>query len=596
MKRHTYEAGIVGNCAYSALIQKDTRVVWMCLPKFDSSFIFGRLLDEKKGGQFAVLPTEGAKKLHFSQQYLNNTNILETTVTSKEGSYKVTDFAPRFYLYGRYFKPLMLFRKIEKLSGQPHIRVICQPVAEYGAYLLTASMGSNHIRYHGLGESLRLTSTVPLTYLLEGRSFVLESVKYLALSYGPPLEAPLEETCENFLRRTTDYWRDWVMGISVPRLHQLPFIRSALTLKLHQYEDTGAVIASATMALPEAPHAGRNWDYRYCWMRDTYYTMHVLGSIGHYEELEKYFQYLLNIAREHRRYRPLYRVNGQPILEEKVLDLEGYQGNKPVRLGNQASEHIQNDAYGQVLLALLPLYSDKRLQQHYQEMPYGLVEEALDMIAKTMDEQDAGLWEFRNQAGWHCYTYLFHWAGAYAAEKISKIIGNKRIAQKARRLYQAASKKIEACYVHAKKGYAQKINSTEMDASTLQLITMGYLRGNTTRAKQHLRALEKELQAKGSLFYRYRHADDFGTPKSTFLICAFWHVEALACVGEVERALEQFEQLLTYGNHLGLMSEDIDEQDGSQWGNFPQVYSHVGLISALARIDKHMDVPLFQIP
>ena len=595
MRRHTYEAGIVGNCAYSALIQKDTRVVWMCLPKFDSSFIFGKLLDEEKGGEFAILPSESAKRVSFSQQYIENTNILETTVSSSEGSYRVTDFAPRFYLYNRYHKPLMLFRKIERLQGQPRVRVVCQPVAEYGAYRLTSSMGSNHIRYHGAGDSLRLTSSVSLSYLLSEQSFVLEDTKYLALTYGVPLEAPLEATSNEFLQKTTEYWRSWVMSISAPKIHQEVFIRSALTLKLHQYEDTGAVIASTTMGLPEAPNTGRNWDYRYCWMRDTYYTMHVLGAIGHYEELERYFRYLLNISREKSRYRPLYSVSGTPTPSEVILDLKGYKGNSPVRLGNQASEHIQNDAYGQVLLALLPLYSDRRLQIHYREMPYGLMEEALDMIAKTMEEKDAGLWEFRNQAGWYCYTYLFHWAGAHAAERISSIVNQKRIKLKAKILQRAAEEKIEACYCAEKKGYAQKIGSTELDASTLQLITMGYFRGNVSRAKAHLFALEKELQAPGGLFYRYRHADDFGTPKTTFLVCAFWHVEALACVGEIDRAIEQFEKLLSYSNHLGLMSEDVDEKDGSQWGNFPQVYSHVGLISALSRIDKHMDSPLFLI-
>lgn len=594
--RHEYAAGIIGNCAYSALVQKDTRVLWMCWPGFDSSFVFGALLDKKSGGEFAILPAEDAQKVQFVQQYRENTNILETIVKSHTGSYKVTDFAPRFYLYGRYFKPLMLFRKIEKLQGQPRIRVICRPVGEYGKWKLTASMGSNHIRYHGLEDSLRLTANIPLTYLMEERSFVLEHTKYLVLTYGPPLEAPLEETAEHFLRQTTAYWYKWVRGIAVPRIHQVPFIRSALVLKLHQFEDTGAVIASTSMALPEAPQAGRNWDYRYCWMRDAYYTMQAFGSIAHFEELERYFQYLLNIARDGGRYRPLYRINGKPVFEETTLDLQGYRGNQPVRLGNQASDHIQNDVYGQVLLALLPLYSDQRLQNHYRELPYNLVEEALNMISKTMEEKDAGLWEFRNQMGWHCYTYLFHWAGAHAAEKIAHIVGNKRIAHKAERLQKAAAKKIEACYVKKKGGYAQKIGTTEMDASTLQLITMGYLKGDTSRSQKHLKALEKELQAPKGLFYRYRHADDFGLPKTTFLICAFWHVEALVCVGEIERALSQFEQLLTYSNHLGLFSEDVDEKNGSQWGNFPQAYSHIGLISAVARIDKRMDAPSFLLP
>ena len=568
----------------------------MCLPRFDSSFIFGGLLDKEKGGNFSIQPARDDVKAKYTQKYLHNTNILETEVESSDGIYRVTDFAPRFYLYGRYFKPLMLFRKVERLKGQPRIRVICRPVGEYAKYQLASSMGSNHIRYHGLDDSLRLTANISMSYLLEEQPFILERTKYLALTYGPPLEAPLEETTEQFLRQTTMYWRKWVMNVALPNMHQAPFIRSALVLKLHQYEDTGAVIASATMGLPEAPGAGRNWDYRYCWVRDTYYTMQVMNSLGHFEELERYFQYLLNIWKENDRYRPLYRINGQPILKEETLDLEGYQSNQPIYLGNQASDHIQNDAYGQVLLALLPLYADQRLRASYKDVPHVLVREALGMIAKTIKEPDAGLWEFRNQVGLHCYTALFHWAGAQAAEKIASIIGDRSLATQSKHLQKIAAEQIEKCYVKEKQGYAQQIGSKEMDASTLQLITMQYLPWRSKRAQLHLRALEKELSANHSLFYRYKHVDDFGAPKTTFLLCAFWHVEALARVRETDKALAHFEQLLSYSNHLGLYSEDVDEADGSQWGNFPQVYSHVGLISSLMQITRSMDKPAFLIP
>lgn len=595
MAKHQYRAGIIGNCAYNALVQEDTQVVWMCLPRFDSSFIFGSWLDKNKGGEFSIMPAERDARVRYEQKYIRNTNVLETRVETAEGSYRVTDFAPRFYLYGRYFKPLMMFRKIERLSGHPRIRVICKPVGEYGARPLKASIGSNHIRYHGLRDSLRLTSDIPLSYLLDEQDFVLDQTKYLALCYGPPLEAPLDDTAEQFLRKTTDYWHTWVMHVLAPNIHQESFIRSTLALKLHQYEDTGAVIASTTMGLPEAMGAERNWDYRYCWMRDTYYTMHAMSELGHFEEVECYFQYVLNIVKENKRYQPLYRISGQPLNKEEVLDLHGYQGNRPVYLGNQAAEHIQNDAYGQVLLALLPLYYDQRLRDNYKDLTHMVIREALDMIEETIDEPDAGLWEFRNQVGMHCYTALFHWAGAHAAEKIASIIMDQAMVKKAKRLQQLSAQHIEACYSQQKKGYVQQAGSVHMDASTLQLINMKYLPSDSARAKEHLQALEKELMAEKGLFYRYKHADDFGVPKTTFLLCAFWHVEALACVGSIDRALECFEHLLHYGNHLGLFSEGVNELDGSQWGNFPQVYSHVGLITSLIRISRSIDKPAFLV-
>jgi GH15 family glucan-1,4-alpha-glucosidase len=365
-------------------------------------------------------------------------------------------------------------------------------------------------------------------------------------------------------------------------------------LKIHQYEDTGAIIAATTTSLPESPGSTRNWDYRYCWMRDTYYTLNAFNNIGHFEESEKYFHYILNTTiEETNRYQPLYGITGKKALIETELNLKGYQGNQPVRLGNDAYTHVQNDVYGQVLISLLPLYSDKRIIFTERFDSSELVSKTLDMIEKTFDETDAGLWEFRNLRQHHCYTYLFHWTGCSAAVKIAHVIGDKAMGEKAARLQKRSKEMIEKCYVPSKKGYAQAVGVDRMDASTLQLIMMKYLDGNTQQAKDHLIALEKELHAKNGLFYRYKHQDDFGAPETTFLICAFWYVEALACVGRLDEAVKYFENILSYSNHVGLLSEDVNEKDGSMWGNFPQAYSHVGLLNAASRIARKIDKPDF---
>ena len=598
MARHEYRAGLVGNCAYNALVAENTEVLWMCLPRFDASFLFGSLLDVKKGGRFSVQPEEGnkeggKKKTRYQQAYIEHTNVLETTVRAEGGCYQVTDFAPRFRLYDRHFKPLMFVRILRPVEGFVRIKVRCEPVGDYGERQLSSSHGSNHVRYHGLDDALRLTTNIPLLYITEQQNFVLEETKYLVLTYGLPLEAPLEETANHFLKKTIDYWTGWVRHISVPRLYQSAFIRSALVLKLHQYEDTGAVIASASMGLPEAPATPRTWDYRYCWIRDAHYTMKVFESIGHFEELERYFTYVLNLKREHGRYRPLYRISGEVLEGEKELPLSGYMNYGPVRLGNQATEHIQNDVYGQVLLALLPLYTDERFKQHYRRMPQGLVEDLLSSIERTLDEEDAGLWEFRQQKGLYCYTQLFHWAGAHAVQQMATVLKLNPLIRRAQRIQIAATKHIESCYVPEKGGYGRHPNDPRMDASTLQLITMGYLTDDRKKARAHLATIERELHAGKGLFYRYRHADDFGTPKTTFLVCAFWYAEALACLGMLDEARSHVEQLLGYANLHGLFSEDVDVTDGSQWGNFPQVYSHVGLLSALIRIDGLLQGPRF---
>ena len=592
MAKHIYNSGVIGNCAYIAHVDVNTNVNWMCWPRFDDSFIFGSLLDEEKGGNFSLLPPD--ENYTSNQYYIENTNVLCTEISYDEGTYRITDFAPRFYQYERYYKPLMLIRKIEALEGTPRVKATCKPVAAYGTKGLQRIQGSNHLSFFGLEDELRLTSNVSFSYLLEYEPFVINETKYLVLTYGAPLEAPLETTTEAFLGKTITYWQKWVKNTSISNFYQTQVIRSALVLKIHQYEDTGAIIASSTTSLPESPGSGRNWDYRFCWLRDTYYTLNAFNNIAHFEELEKYFHYIANITVKNKdRFQPLYTLSGQKDIVEKTLKLNGYLGNEPVRIGNQAYEHVQNDVYGQVLVTLLPLYTDKRFILSERTESRQMIMDILGRIEKTMDEPDAGLWEFRNLSQHHCYTFLFHWAGSSAALNIANVLSDKSMAKKAGALKSLAAEKIEACYDPERGVYTQAINTKNLDASTLQLILMNYLDPTSDRAKSHLANLEKDLKSSDGLFYRYRHQDDFGEPETTFLICAFWYVEALAAVGRIEDAVKAFKSLVNYGNHLGLLSEDVDAETGSQWGNFPQTYSHVGLVNTAYRISKKLDQPNF---
>ncbi|GAB3732045.1 glycoside hydrolase family 15 protein [Hymenobacter agri] len=593
MTKHTYDLGLIGNCAFLGLIGTDTAVRWLCWPRFDSSFVFGSLLDDDKGGEYSIRPaTPGTEP--GRQYYQDNTNVLCTEIETADGRYRVTDFAPRFPQYDRYYKPLMFIRKVEPLRGAPRVRVVCRPMGNYGELALTRRRSSNHIAFLGLEEEIRLTTNIPLTYVLDEDDFVLNETKYLVLTYGAPLEAPLESTAERFLLATAAYWRGWVKSTSIGSFHQAQVIRSALALKLHQYEDTGAVIAATTTSLPEAPGSTRNWDYRFCWMRDTYYILTAFNNIGHFEELERYFHFIANISTQvSDKMQPLYGIGGASKLTETELPLAGYLGNQPVRIGNDAYTHIQNDVYGQVLVALLPLYVDSRFRDPERVAPLGLVEECLRLIEATMDQPDAGLWEFRHIAQKHCYTYLFHWAGSHAARQVARSIGDAELEARATRLLHQAQAHIEECFDAERGAYTNAIGSEHLDASTIQLITMGYLDPASERAKHHLVELEKELKTPEGLFYRYRHPDDFGTPETTFLICSFWYVEALACVGRLDEAIHEFEHLIGYANHLGLLSEDVDAKTGSQWGNFPQAYSHVGLVNAAYRIAQRLDKPSF---
>ncbi|MGZ5245678.1 MAG: glycoside hydrolase family 15 protein [Flavitalea sp.] len=592
MARQTYQTGIIGNCSYIAHIHKNTNIEWLCWPRFDSSFIFGGLLDEKHGGEFSIKPPD---EFTTNQYYLENTNVLCTEITSSSGSYRITDCAPRFIQYERNFKPLMIIRKVEAIKGLPRVRVNCKPVYDYGKCQLKANYGSNHLDFTGSEEKIRLTTNIPISYLNGEEYFILNETKYLVLTFGQPLEAPLISTAERFMNETIEYWRHWVKQSAIASFYQPFVIRSSLTLKIHQFEDTGAIIAASTTSLPESDGSGRNWDYRYCWLRDTYYVLTALNHICHFEELERYFHYVTDISfTEVERYQPLYGITGKKMLTEEILDhLEGYKGNKPVRIGNQAYEHIQNDIYGQVLISLLPLYTDHRFIFKERQDSARWVHTVLEKIESTIDEKDAGIWEFRNMANIHCYTNLFQWAGACAAEKMARIINDEKLLRRAIRMKDKAAAHIESCYDPVRKVYTNAKGSPHLDASTLQLIMMNYLDPNSQKAKDHLIGLEKELKTPNGLFYRYLHSDDFGKPKTTFLICAFWYVEALACVGRIDEAVKEFENLLQYSNHLLLFSEDVDEETGDQWGNFPQAYSHVGLMNAAYRISMKLDMPIF---
>ncbi|HEU5146935.1 MAG TPA: glycoside hydrolase family 15 protein [Chryseosolibacter sp.] len=566
-------------------------VKWMCMPRFDSSFLFGSLLDKQKGGEFSVTP-----KGEFSsrQYYITNTNVLATEFTCAEGKYRVLDCAPRFFQYERYFKPLMLVRKIELLEGNPVITVKCRPVGDYGAMQAQTIVSSNHLRYLHFDMPVRLTTDVSLSYIQSEQAFVLNQNRYLVFTYGDPLEAPLKATAEDFINKTVRYWQGWIKSTYVPDMYQSEIIRSALVLKLHQYEDTGGIIASGTTSLPEHDGSSRTWDYRYCWFRDSYYTLKAFNEMGHFDELEGYFNYIQNILmNESKRMQPLYTVTGSKDLEEIHLPLEGYLGNQPVRIGNSAYFQIQNDVYGQVLVGLLPLFIDKRLSFVQKNNYKPLVNRLLNWIEETFFEADAGLWEFRNVKQVHTYTMLFHWAGSKAAAKIGVIMNDLELVNRALKLEQIAMQNLEKSYDPVRKVYTQAIGAEHLDASTLKMITMNYLDPSSQKAKDHLKALEELLKTEQGLFYRYVHQDDFGKPKATFLVCAFWYVDALACVGRVDDAIRTLDAILKYTNHLGIFSEDVG-LDGSQWGNYPQTYSHVGLINAAFRIYKKLDLPNFK--
>ncbi len=578
------DLAIVGNCQYSALIDRRARVVWLCWPRFDSSPVFAKLLDER-GGAFAI----GSPDPHtrVDQSYLQNTNILRTEFKNGEGRFEVIDFAPRFMQSQRSFHPAMLVRIVRPLEGKPKIGVEIFPTYDYGRVEPRAHWGSHHIEYEGLPGSLRLTTTAPFTYIEEKSPFALTRPQYFVLAWGAPFEAPIAETCEAFYESTKRYWESWVKHCTIPPIYQEAVIRSALVLKLHQYEDTGAIIAATTTSIPEAPGTARTWDYRYCWLRDTYFTLSALQYLGQFEEMEAFSDYLRNIGESDAgRLQPLYGIGGKGALPESTLEhLAGYRGHGPVRVGNDAYAHIQNDIYGEVILALSPLFLDRRFVFENLDPPRELLSRLLAHIAVRLEEPDAGVWEFRDRSRLHTFTLLMHWLGAKTAARIGEAWRWEDLAQRARSVQARAAHILDtACWSPSLGCYVQAAGTEDLDASLFMMINSGFLSRASPRAESHLSALHRVLSAENGLIYRYVHRDDFGRSPSTFTICGFWYIEALARLGHLDRAKALFEQYLGYANPAFLFGEDLDPVTLEQWGNFPQTYSHVGLVNAAFKI------------
>ena len=584
-----YGLGIVGNCSYSALL-RDGSVEWLCWPRPDSSFVFGPLLDRERGGAFTV---EGIDATDVRQEYVENTNVLRTVFRCSGGEFELLDFAPRFQLYDRFFKPSMFVRILRPLSGEPRARVRCHPVYEYGLIETRYWRASNHIEFTGFPVPVRLTTNVPLTYVEDEQPFLLEEDRHLVLTWGEPLEVGLEETAERFLERTLDYWRRWVKHTRVPRDYQSEVIRSALTLKLHQYEDTGALLAATTTSLPEHPGSGRTWDYRFCWLRDAYFTLNALERLGHSEEMERFLGYLRNLAEErHGALQPVYRISGASDAAERELEhLAGYRGEQPVRIGNQAFEHVQNDVYGEMVLAVSRLFLDTRFAG---EVPpptaVEIVQELVDQIEGRLEEPDAGLWEFRGRTRLHSFAVLMHWAGARRAVEVAETLGAAGLAAQARKVETQAAELLDTrCWNDEVGALTQVAGEPQLDAALLLAVHLGYLEPDDPRATSHVDAIRSALSVDGGLLRRYTTPDDFGEPQAVFTVCTFWLVEALAILGRTTEARELFERLLGLHNGLGLYSEDILPDTLEQSGNFPQTYSHVGLINAAFRLSRKWD-------
>ncbi|MCZ6744975.1 MAG: glycoside hydrolase family 15 protein [Alphaproteobacteria bacterium] len=587
----TLDLAVIGNCGFGALVDRRGRVVWSCMPRFDGDPVFCSLLngngDDEKFGFFDIVLEDFESS---EQHYLHNTAIVVTTLYDANGSaVEITDFAPRFKQYGRIYRPLQMVRRVRPLSGSPRLTVRLRPVCDYGASRPERTNGSNHIRYITPAVTLRLTTDAPVTYILDEVPFVVEEPFTLILGPDESLTRPIDETAREFFEMTSEFWIEWVRYLSLPFEWQDAVIRAAITLKLCNFEETGAIIAAITTSIPEAAGSQRNWDYRYCWLRDAYFVVHALNRLGATKTMEDYLRYITNIVAmsEDGHLQPVYGIALEKRLTEmEVASLAGYRAMGPVRKGNQAHEHIQNDVYGSVILASTQFFFDQRLVQPGDTRLFQKLEKVGEQAVKLFDRPDAGMWELRTKAKVHTFSAVMCWAGCDRLAKVAARLGNDGRAEYWRRHADHISGVIQKeAWDEKQNSFVESFGGAGIDASLLLLNEIGFLAADDPRFAGTVAAVEKTLRH-GDHIFRYATADDLGVPQTSFNICTFWYIDALAALGRAEEARDLFEKMLACRNRLGLLSEDLDPDTGELWGNFPQTYSMVGLINAAMRLSK----------
>jgi GH15 family glucan-1,4-alpha-glucosidase len=587
----TLDYGLIGNCKSAALISKDGSLDWCCLPSFDSASVFAKLLDEKKGGHFKIRVD---KNYNISQKYLWQTNILSTTFESEEAGFQLIDFMPRYKETngnGNFYAPPEIIRYIRILKGRPKIRVEYSPKLNYAR---EKTHTENHRYYlksftkEGKYDSLYLYTNLGLDDVLHGEEITLMGNSYFLIGYHEKLrEQNLDRAYLKF-QRTKTYWMNWSEESTQFPHYKEVINRSALVLKALSYQKTGAVLAAVTTSLPETIGEVRNWDYRFCWIRDASMVIKVMAGLGHMKSAHKFLEFILSlIPNKDEKLQIMYGINGEKELTEHILDhLDGYEGSKPVRIGNAAYIQKQNDIYGILMEVIYQQFLQFETTLENSEEIWTVVRGIVRIVEEHWRQPDKGIWEFRTEERHFTFSKLLCWVAVDRAVKIGEILRHGIKAEKWKNLRKEIYDDIyENGWNEEMQAYTQSYGSKDLDASTLLMESYGFIKAKDPRFVSTVKATEKELCYNG-LMFRYKNKDDFGIPSSSFTICTFWLINSLYKIGETDKAIKMFDELLSYSNHLGLFSEDIDFETKSLLGNFPQAYSHLALIETAMNFSK----------
>ena len=573
--------GIIGNCKSAALIDRSGSIDWCCLPNFDSASIFARILDRQNGGCFRIEPLG---EYQIDQAYLSKTNILVTKYSCGEHAFELVDFMPRYKTEdGLYHCPPDLVRYIRHLSGRPQIRIHYQPRPAYAQHPTRIEITDEfikHLTVRGQYESVYLYTDLPFEAVTNAGVLTIEHDGFLLLSYNQKLIRPDLDWIQLEFERTKVYWLGWVAKTKVFTRYQKEVERSSLVLKLLAYQKTGAILAAVTTSLPETLGDIRNWDYRYCWIRDASMTITTLARLGHFNVAKRFLQFILDIVPyKDEKIQILYPIDHRGRLTERELPwLSGYEQSKPVRVGNAAVKQRQNDIYGVLLDAIFDSLMIFHHSLNNKDDIWTVVRTLARHVRNNWKKLDSSIWEFRTEQRHYTFSKILCWVAMDRAARIAHFFGkaNDAVSFTKSRNEMKADILNKGCDP-VTKTLTQSYTGASMDAANLLAQQYGFLSAKDPIYVNTVLKTFEELSNDG-LMYRYKTPDDFGVPQSSFTICTFWMIKSLYLIGRQQQAVEMFERVLQYSNHVGLFSEDIDFTSKRLLGNFPQGYSHIALI------------------
>ncbi|MCU0414100.1 MAG: glycoside hydrolase family 15 protein [Ignavibacteriaceae bacterium] len=591
--------GVIGNCRSAALISDKGSIDWCCLPDFDSPSVFAKLIDNDNGGFFSIVADD---KYIIKQKYLVWTNVLCTEFKSEQGTFEVIDFMPRYKLIENdYFAPAEIYRYIKYISGTPTFKVKYCPMFNYAREEVSNVIIDNYIRTYSRlkpTDCIYLYSSLNFDDILESKEIEINQHQFLLLSYNQKLiDIDIKRVYLEF-QRTKVYWLNWTNRSKKYEKYTEEINRSLLVLKIMSYQPTGAVLAALTTSIPETIGGVRNWDYRFCWLRDASMSLETLLKMGHYKSAKRFLDYLKRILNSKTdSLQIMYGIRGERDLTEIELPhLSGYENSKPVRIGNAAYSQRQNDVFGYLLNIIHQYYEFFQGPLDEIEDIWEIVRNISRTISTHWEKPDKGIWEIRYDEKHHVFSKVMSWVAMDKASEIALVLNKPYYAE----TWRGIADDIKADVM--KNGWKEELQTftqtycnSELDASLLLMAEYGFISADDPKYQKTVMAVKDALFYKGFV-YRYKNPDDFGKPMSSFTICTFWLVQALHRIGMKEDAKNIFENLLACGNHLGLFSEDIHFSTKRLLGNFPQAYSHLALINTATMFSEKKIIPKFIKP